>query len=289
MEGTGLIYDGLLMMQAKGILYVFSFLFGASVGSFLNVFIYRWPEGLSLVSPGSRCPSCETPIPFYWNVPVLSWLLLRGKCKWCGTGISPQYVLIELAMGVWCSFLLWRFGPTVTFLAYFVFSAALFGASIIDLRHRLLPDAVTLGSIPLGLALAYFYRPLDPAYPVTIWESVSGAAVGAGLFFVVQVVFKLASGKDGLGTGDVKLMGGFGAMFGVTAVPLIILLGSTSGIIAWLILHWRGKVGRDYLIPFGPFLAGAAVMVMLFRQWFEKNWFMLKWPAVLDIFYFFKY
>jgi len=272
--------EGILILHEKGILYIFAFLMGACIGSFLNVVIYRWPEEQSIVSPGSHCPFCDTPIPWYWNIPVFSWILLRGKCRWCSHTISIQYMLVEVIVGVWAIFCLYKFGPTLETAVYFSFGAALFCGSVIDIHTRLLPDFITLGFIPVGLLLGFLYHPqyMDH-WSVTGWASLIGIAVGAGLFWGVNVLFKLAAGKEGMGMGDVKLMGGIGAMVGYSALPAVILLASVGGILTWLVLWIFKLADKDYPVPFGPFLSFGALFVIFVREWLVKYMIIIDWST----------
>lgn len=257
-------------LHELGVLYVFAFLIGASVGSFLNVVIYRWPAGLSVVSPGSHCMNCQSPIPWYWNLPVVSWPLLRGRCRWCGSRISIRYFIIELLAGSWGVLALWRFGPGILALACFLLGAAFLAGSVIDLDHRLLPDAITLGAIPFGLGLALLSPKWIPSWPVRGWDSMIGAALGGGLFMGVIALFKAVTGREGMGIGDAKLMAGIGAVLGWQELHLVLILATVSGIAGWLLLAALKKADRNYPIPFGPFLCGAALLVLVLRPWLDR-------------------
>ncbi|HUT53723.1 MAG TPA: prepilin peptidase [bacterium] len=273
MEFKQAIFD----MYRSGVLYGFAFAVGASVGSFLNVVIYRWPLELSIVKPGSHCPSCRRPIPWYLNVPVLSWLMLRGRCRFCGARISARYFLVELGLGLWAVLGLWRFGPGLPSLACLVFGAALVAGSIIDLDHRLLPDVITAGTIPLGIIMAFLPRTWVGPWPVDWVEALVGLAIGAGLFQLVLMVFKYATGKEGMGRGDVKLMGSIGAFLGYQAIPAVIFIASAAGIGSWLVLAAMKKADRNYALPFGPFLSAAALIVIMLRPWLQKYWIIIEW------------
>jgi len=267
-------------MYGTGVLYIFALIMGACVGSFINVVIHRWPRGMSLVKPGSQCPSCERPIPWYWNLPVISWVLLRGKCRWCGARISARYLVVEVAGGLWAVLMLWRFGPDLSAIAYFIFGAALIAASIIDMEHRLLPDVITVGAIPLGVVIALLPERWAPGWPVTWTESLAGVALGGGIFLVVLLVFRYLTGREGMGWGDVKLMGGIGAFLGYNAIFAVIFFGSATGVITWLLLKAMKKADRDYAIPFGSFLSAAAMAVILARPWLERNWVIIEWGPI---------
>ena len=269
--------EAIALMYRNGTLEVFAFLVGAAVGSFLNVVIHRWPLGLSIVGPGSHCPSCRRPIPWYWNVPLVSWVLLRGKCRWCGASISARYFLVELGTAAWAVASLERFGPGLESAACFVFGAALIAGSVIDLKHKLLPDVITLGAIPFGILMALCPRAWAPLWPVSWISSLAGVGLGGGMFLLVLTVFKYATGKEGMGLGDVKLMAGIGAALGYQAIPAVIFLASASGIAAWLALVGLNKADRNYALPFGPFLSAAALIVMICRPLLEKYWIIIEW------------
>ncbi len=271
------LFEGVRLMHQSGLLYLFVFIGGACIGSFLNVVIFRWPRDMSIIRPGSRCPECNAVIPWYLNLPVLSWLLLRGRCRFCKARISWTYPAVEFFMGVWAVLMLWRFGVSFTALAYFVFGAGLVAGSVIDFYHLVLPDFITMGLIPLGIGMSFLPSRLARAWPVSGWESVGGAALGAGLLGLTLVGYKLITGRDGMGMGDVKLMGGIGAFLGYQAVPAAILLGPPAGIMAWVALRITRNVGRDYPLPFGPFLSLGALLVVVFREWLEKNWVIMPW------------
>lgn len=269
--------EAINILHETGGLYVFAFAIGASVGSFLNVVIHRWPREESLVRPGSHCPHCRHPIPWFLNLPVVSYLFLRGKCRWCGGGISAQYVLIEIAGGLWGVFCLYRFGVTVPSLFCFVIGSGLLAAGVIDALHRLLPDAITLGLIPLGAALALFPEAWAPAWPVSFLESVIGALLGGGLLWAVMFGFKRLTGREGMGLGDVKLLAGLGAWLGYPALPPMLLFASVSGLLFWIVLAVLNKADRGYEVPFGTFLAGASLMVVMLWNQLEDLYMIVHW------------
>jgi len=233
-------------------------LFGLLLGSFLNVCIHRWPLEQSVVSPPSHCPSCDERVRPWDNIPVLSWLLLRGRCRFCGEPISIQYPLVELAVGLIWAGVAWRFGADWETLRGGVFLTLLFGISLTDARFYIIPDQFSLGGLALGLALA----PLTGA--ITFLQAAVGAAVGFGLLWLVAwggtLLFKKqmeAAGVDqAMGGGDIKMMAMVGAFLGTSGVFLTVFLGSLVGV---LIFGPISAVTKR-LIPFGIFLAaGAAV------------------------------
>ncbi len=242
-------------MAPEVIAYVLVGTLGAVVGSFLNVVIHRLPRGQSLVRPPSHCPSCGRRIRPWDNVPVVGFLVLRGRCRDCGAPISPRYPLVEaltagLAVGLWA-----RYGPSAQFGVYFVFLAGLVAVTFIDLDHKIIPDSLSLGGIAAGLA-ASWVTGLGWA------QSLLGAITGAGLLLAVALAYRGITGREGMGLGDVKLLGAIGAFLGWKAVLFTVFLSSVAG--AGVGLAWMGLRGRDMRveIPYGPFLAlGAGVYV----------------------------
>jgi leader peptidase (prepilin peptidase)/N-methyltransferase len=245
---------------------------GLIVGSFLNVVILRlparmeyfWrrdaremlelaPDGLpappDLVRQGSHCPHCRHSLAAWDNIPLVSWLLLRGRCRYCRAPISIQYPLVELLCGVASAIVVWKFGPTWQSAAALVFTWVLIAAAGIDFRTQLLPDSMTLPLVWLGLLLA-----LVPLF-VPLREAVIGAAAGYLALWTVYWVFKLATGKEGMGYGDFKLFAATGAWMGWGALlPVIILAAFSGAIIGLILLRTRGQE-HSMPIPFGPFLA----------------------------------
>ncbi len=221
------------------------FLFGLTFGSFLNVCIYRLPREQSVASPGSNCPKCHAEIRWYDNIPVLSWLLLRGRCRDCGARISPRYLLVELLTGVLFLACFLQFGYSLSTFKYCVFSFLTLGLIFIDAEWRLLPDALTLPGIGLGVAfsllvpvndlLSQFLPVFAPAAYKLPWrllslsESLLGAAVGASFIYGVAVLYLRARGVEGMGLGDVKLMAMVGSFLGVKLTVLTIFGASVLG------------------------------------------------------------
>ncbi len=222
------------------------FLFGLVFGSFLNVCIHRLPRGLSVVHPGSACPECREPIRPYDNIPVLSWLLLRGRCRRCGASISPRYLFVELLTGALFLACYAEFGFTLAALEFCVFGFLTLGLIFTDAEHKLLPDTLTLPGLLLGLLFSFFvpvndllvtiFPPLAAASSTTFfWRLVSllesgfGAAVGASFIYGVGVIYKSARGVEGMGFGDVKLMAMIGAFLGVKLTIFTIFAASLVG------------------------------------------------------------
>lgn len=233
------------------LLWSYAALTGAAIGSFLNVCVYRLPEGLSVVRPRSRCPGCETPIAARDNVPVLGWLLLRGRCRACGTGISIQYPLVELVTALLWVAAVARHGWSWQSLSTAVFFTLLFGIALTDARAYIIPDEFSLGGLALGLLLS-----LAPA-GITPLRSAAGAALGFALLYAVAVAGEWAFRKPAMGGGDIKMMAMVGAFVGVSGTLLTLFLGALLGSLIFGPISW--KTGK--LVPFGIFLAlGAAVV-----------------------------
>lgn len=228
---------------------VFIFLLGCCVGSFLNVCIYRLPQDLSIVSPRSFCPSCRAPIRAYDNIPLVSYLLLGGKCRNCGAGISWRYPLVEALTGGVALALFLKFGFSLSFLAYFVLSAALIVISFIDLDHRIIPDLISLPGIAAGFLLALF-GPL-----ATVKESLIGLLAGGGSLYLVAFVYEALTKREGMGGGDVKLLAMIGAWLGWKSILFTLFFASLSGAFIGGAVMLIQREGRLYAIPFGPFLA----------------------------------
>ena len=225
-------------------------LVGLMLGSFLNVCTLRWPTDESVVSPPSHCPGCGTQIRWYDNVPVLSYLVLRGRCRVCGASISPQYPIVELATGLIWAGCFMQYGLSFESLRGAVFLTILLGIAITDARFYIIPDQFSWGGGFLGLALAPF-----PGGP-TILEAIIGAGVGFGLLWLVAKVGSRLFKKDAMGGGDLKMMAMVGSFLGVPGVLLTLFLGALLGSVVFGPISW--KTGK--LVPFGIFLAvGASV------------------------------
>lgn len=235
---------------------VYLALVGAAIGSFLNVCIYRWPAGESVIRPRSRCPGCGKAVAWYDNLPVLSWILLRGRCRSCGEGISVQYPLVELAVaGIWLGMALWL-GPSLEAVRGAVFLTFLFGIAIIDGRHRIIPDQLSLGGALAGLVLA--------AWPegMSLLTAVIGGVVGYALMWSVKLGGEALLKKPALGVGDIHMMAMVGAFVGLGGALLTVFLGSLLGLaIGVPIAALRGDLeAMGTYLPLGTFLAmGGAI------------------------------
>ena len=241
---------------------IFAFLFGLCVGSFLNVCIYRIPNKKSIVTPPSGCTSCGKNIRFYDNIPVLSYLILRGRCRYCHESFSIMYPLIELVTGLLSVALLIRFNifnhQFPLYFIYMVFAAALLCVSFIDLKHQIIPDVISLPGILAGFIVSFF------SYHVTWLHSLIGILIGGGILYIVALLFEILMKKEGMGGGDIKLLAMIGAWLGWKAVPFVILVSSLTGLLlggASLVLSKQGIRSR---IPFGPFLSLSALIYIFY-------------------------
>jgi len=241
-------------------LSIVSIVFGALIGSFLNVCILRLPKEESIITPGSHCPHCKNPIKFYDNVPLISYVLLRGRCRYCKRPISFQYPLIEGFTALSSFLLMTKFGPSLSYLFYFSFVAALIVITVIDLYIQEIPAVISVPGVGAGL-LASLVLP-----QTTFVQSLSGALIGAGSLYLVAKVYYLLTGREGMGLGDADLLAMIGAFLGWKAVILTILLGSLAGSITGIVVIILKRKDFKYAIPFGPFLALGAVISLFYGE-----------------------
>ena len=277
--------------NSAAVFALLAFGFALLIGSFLNVVIYRlplmmerdWreqcqefaetpmsdiPEGrFDLVAPRSRCPSCGAPISALQNVPVLSYLLLGGKCANCKTKISVRYPLIELTTAVLSAAVAWRFGASWEAIAGIVLTWMLIAISVIDIDHQLIPDSLSLPLLWIGLSLSLF-APLEGAEVlfITPSNSIIGALAGYLSLWSVYHAFRLATGKEGMGYGDFKLLAALGAWLGWQLLPLIVVLSAAVGATVGIALIVFRRHDRSVPIPFGPYLAAAGWIAMMYGQ-----------------------
>jgi leader peptidase (prepilin peptidase)/N-methyltransferase len=274
-------------------LYVAAALLGLAVGSFLNVVIHRLPkmmerewkrdcrallelepaatgEAFDLVRPRSRCPHCGHAIRTLENIPVVSWVMLRGRCSACGTAISLRYPAVEIATAAFTVAVAWHFGPVPQALAALMLTWALIALTMIDLDCQLLPDDITLPLLWLGLIANLF------GMFTNLPSAVLGAAAGYLLLWLVYAGFKLLTGKEGMGHGDFKLLAMLGAWTGWQMLPLIIILSSVAGSMVAVVLLIRGHE-RSQPIPFGPYLAAAGWIALLWGEPITRAY--LHWAA----------
>ncbi len=235
-----------------------AFVLGSCIGSFLNVCISRLPDRESIIFPGSRCPKCRNPIPFYDNIPVVSYLLLRGRCRRCGYAIPLRYPGVEILTGLMCAATVLYFGAAVDAVIYFAFICALIIIIFVDLSHRIIPDVISLPGIPAGFLASFVLE------EITFPESLLGILIGGGILLTVALIYYLITGREGMGGGDIKLLAMIGAFIGWKGVIFTIFAASVTGTLAGILL--MAAAGKDlrYALPFGPFLsAGAAAYIFL--------------------------
>jgi len=242
------------------LLYCIVGLFGALIGSFLNVCIYRLPRCESIAWPGSHCTSCAQPIAWYDNLPLVSYLFLRGRCRHCRAPISLRYPVIEALNAIGYVGLLWRFGPTWTAVVYGLLYSALLVVAGTDLSHKIIPNVITFPGMAVGLVSAWTILPLG------LISGVIGLAVGGGILWLLAWASPYLFGKEGMGGGDIKLLGMIGAFLGWKPALLTIMLGSFLGSLVGLSLIAAKVIRREDYIPFGPFLVWGAVVALFFGQ-----------------------
>ncbi len=244
---------------------VLSFVGGLCVGSFLNVCIFRMPADRSIVKPRSFCPGCGTTIAWYDNLPVLSYILLGGRCRHCKGAISLRYPLVELLTGVLFLAIWNRYGADARTPVYMMMTAGLVAGSFIDLDHFILPDRITIGGMVVGPVLSFLIPSLhgQEAGRAALVDSLIGLAVGAGVLLMVARLGTWIFKKDAMGLGDVKLLGAIGAFLGWQAVVMTILVSSLAGSLAGVSLILFGGMKWRSRIPYGPYIAFAAVVWIL--------------------------
>lgn len=252
-------------MSASGtvatIIWVTVVALGLAVGSFTNVLIHRLPRRESLWRPRSRCPVCGNSLRWFHNIPVVSWVFLRGRCAFCGEPISWVYPLVELlTAGLFAAFFA-RYGVSISTLGFWYLSVTLIAVFFIDLRHRIIPNALTYPGVVVGVVLAIVSSHLS-------WlQSLLGAVAGFGIFIGMAYFGRLLFKKDSMGGGDVKLAAVLGAFLGIGKLLVILVLSAVIGLIISLVGLWASpELRRDRTIPYGPFLALAAVVVSFFGE-----------------------
>lgn len=242
------------------------FVFGAMIGSFLNVCIYRMPLDESLVFPASHCTGCRASIRFYDNIPIISWFVLFGKCRHCKSPISFQYPLVEILNASGFLYLYVRYGLTAQTVFYGLFFSALLVITFIDLHHRIIPDRISLPGIGAGLLGSIFIPMVFPlstmrlGVPPGFLDALVGSALGFVIFYIIAKASPKIFGQEGMGGGDIKLIAMIGAFLGWKEMLLTIMLGSLAGSIVGIFLMIVFRTGRKYAVPFGPFLSLGALM-----------------------------
>ncbi|MDD5475067.1 MAG: prepilin peptidase [Syntrophales bacterium] len=243
---------------------LFIFVVGAAIGSFLNVCVFRIPEGASIVFPASRCPACKKPISYGDNIPIISYLILRGACRHCGVKISPQYPAVEALTGLLALLLFFKYGLSFQLLFSFIFTAALIVVAFIDLRRQIIPHVITLPGIPLFFMAGVFFMGTGAL------DAFLGVMIGAGCLYFVAVYYEWLTDREGMGGGDVNLLAMMGAFLGWQSLIYIVLAASLSGaVIGITVMAWKGKDSK-FAIPFGPFLSIGAVSYLFVGEYFMR-------------------
>lgn len=237
------------------------FIFGICIGSFLNVCIYRLPESKSIVHPRSMCPSCGTLIASYDNLPIFSYMALRGKCRHCGARISFRYPAIEFISGIFAVGVFLKYGLSLEALIYYTFIATLLVITFIDIDHQIIPDVISLPGIPIFFAASF-------ALPdVTLVESIVGILIGGGSLWIVAQLYYVLTRKEGMGGGDIKLLAMMGAVIGWKGVLFTIFVASAIGTVVGMLVMLKTRTSMKLKVPFGPFLAiGAIAYIFLGPQ-----------------------
>ena len=242
------------------ILLAIVLILGIAVGSFLNVLIYRLPRKLSLIKPSSKCPQCGSKIKFYDNIPIFSFLLLRGKCRACGGRISTRYPVVEALAGLLSVAALYHFGATLKSLEALFLSLVFIAIFFIDLEFTIIPDIFTLPGVIIGFSLSFF-----PGGFVNWNQSLIGLLVGGASFFLVGMLGEFLFKKEALGFGDVKFAAMLGAFLGWQNLILVLVLASFLGsVVGIAMIYFSGKKGKSSYIPFGPFLVVGALIAVYF-------------------------
>jgi leader peptidase (prepilin peptidase) / N-methyltransferase len=255
-------------MQEFHLVYIV-FIVGAVVGSFLNVCISRIPKGESVIHPPSHCPKCRAPIRFFHNIPLVSYLLLRGRCCSCGERISFRYFAVELLMASLAVLLFYQFGLGLAFVVGFVFVAALIVISFIDLDVRIVPDVISLPGILIGLLFSVIghYLMGDSQHVVpTPLSAFIGVLAGGGFLLAVAWIYEKFTGVEGMGGGDIKLLAMIGAFLGWPSIPLTLFFSSLGGSVIGLSIMLAKGVDRRYALPFAPFLCLGALVYLFFGR-----------------------
>jgi leader peptidase (prepilin peptidase) / N-methyltransferase len=263
------------------VITILAAVFGLLIGSFLNVCIYRWPRDLSVVRPRSACPECGKPIAWYDNIPILSYLLLRARCRQCGTGIYWRYPVVEFLTAVSFAFFVHESGLSLQSLKYCIFAAILIALVFTDLETLLLPDELTIGGLIIGLVFAIFVPVPDSTFRLIVGifgfhpggragmlgEGLFGAIVPAGTLWFGGWLFEKLRHKEGLGFGDVKMLAMVGAFLGISGALLTIIVGALAGSIVGLaFIKLTGKDTATYQLPLGTFLGAAAFFAAIEGQ-----------------------
>lgn len=245
----------------------FFFVLGAILGSFANVIIVRLPSRENIALPASHCRKCKAPVAWYDNVPIISYLILRGRCRKCGQKFSIRYLIVEFLTAFLFALIYLKVGLTWTLLEYLIFCFGLVVVSFIDFDHMILPDVFTLSGIVIGIIGAW----LNPSR--SLLDSIWGVLVGGGFLWAIAYAYLLVRKQEGMGGGDIKLLGWIGAVLGWQSVPFVVISSSIFGTIVGLCFAARSKKGLQQTIPFGPYLALAAVLYILIGGHHLVDWY----------------
>ena len=272
--------NDIYFLSNNAIFEIFSFIAGAAIGSFLNVCIYRIPQGKSIIHPSSYCPKCKLPIKPYHNIPIISFLYLRGRCSGCNQEISPQYLLVELLTGLLTFFLFIKFGISIQFIFYLILTTSLIIITFIDLRFMIIPNSISLPGILVGLffnalvtdwsklsymlsdisSYGFIYNLIRIIDNTPILNSVVGIILGSGILLLIAYLYEIIRKAEGLGMGDVKLLAMIGAFLGGGGVIFTTFMSSLLGTIVGILIIILKKGDMKHAIPYGPFLSFAAVL-----------------------------
>lgn len=271
------------MLENETYIQTVAFIMGAMIGSFANVVIYRLPLALNLVAPRSHCTQCKTPITWFENIPIISFLFLRGRCRYCGISIGWIHPLIELVVGLLAVACVIRFGVTFDAVFFFTLLTSLSIASMIDLEHRIIPDSISIGGTLIAFLVAVIHQWAGKYWYISAVNSFLGIVIGGGFLWAIAWGYEKLTGREGMGFGDVKLVALFGAISGWQGALVSIFIGSLLGSVIGLFLILVQKKTRRTAIPFGPFLCFGFFLVVLDMlniihipiQWVSRHGFTL--------------
>ncbi len=244
------------------------FILGACIGSFFNVCIYRIPLNESIIFPKSHCPSCDKPIPFYFNIPIISYISLRGKCAFCGAEIPIRYLIVEVLTPIFIALIFIKFKISLPALSYAIFISGLIIISFIDIKEKIIPDVISIPWIIIGFISSFFSQ------NISYKESLLGIILGAGVLLFIRTTYKLTAKKEGMGIGDIKLLGMIGAFIGVKGVFFTLFTSSLAGSLyaLFMLIFSDKKIALNKEVPFGPFLSLGAVLYVFYGNFLIKLW-----------------
>ena len=253
------------MMEFSNVVGIFAFYFGAIIGSFLNVCIVRMPKEQSIVKPSSHCLHCKKPILWYDNIPLVSFLALLGRCRFCKKSISIRYFIVELLTALFFLGFYFYFGLSWKWMAYSIFVSGLIIATFIDIEHRIIPDEISIGGMVVGLIFSLLFPELHKtsSHLLALWRSLLGVLIGGGSIYAMGLLGDFIFKKESMGGGDVKLLAMIGAFLGWPSAVLTFFIAPIFGAVAGIIVKIRTK---ESVIPYGPFLAIAALISLFFSQ-----------------------